>query len=102
MLLGSLVAAVLLTLGGYLLGLYMGASRFSSAFEAAGAVAVFLMTFYFIGQIVVLGAVFTRVYASVRGSPIRPRGEPSPDLPSDTPPADGDGQPPETPKEREV
>jgi membrane protein len=92
-LVGSLVAAVLLTLGSYLLGLYMGASRFGSALEAAGAVAVFLMTFYFIGQIVVLGAVITRVYASVRGRPILPRGEP---------PADGAGQSPERPEGQQL
>jgi membrane protein len=71
---GSLLAAVLLTLGSYLLGLYFGASQFSSALDVAGGVAVFLMTFYFIGQIIVLGAVFTRVYASVYGSKILPRG----------------------------
>ena len=71
---GSLLAAVLLTLGSYLLGLYFGASQFSSALDLAGGVAVFLMTFYFIGQIIVLGAVFTRVYASVCGSKILPRG----------------------------
>jgi membrane protein len=74
-LVGSLLAAVLLTLGGYLLGLYFGASQFSSALDAAGGVAVFLMTFYFVGQIIVFGAVFTRVYASVYGSKIVPRGD---------------------------
>ena len=73
-LVGSLVTAVLLTLGGYLLGLYLGSSKFSSALEAAGAVTVFLMAFYFIGQIFVFGAVFTRVYATIYGSKILPRG----------------------------
>jgi membrane protein len=101
-LVGSLVAAVLLTLGGYLLGLYLGASKFSSALDAAGGVAVFLMTFYFIGQIIVFGAVFTRVYASVYGSKIVPRGEPSAELSAEKPLADGEGQPPETPEEQQV
>ena len=72
---GSVVTAVLLSLGGYLLGLYLGVSTFSSALEAAGAVAVFLMAFYFMGQIFVVGAVFTRVYASMYGSGILPHGD---------------------------
>jgi membrane protein len=44
----------------------------SSALDAAGSAAVFLMGFYFFGQIVVFGAVFTRVYASMFGSKILP------------------------------
>lgn len=78
-LVGSLVAAVLLTLAGSLLGLYLSASRLSSALEAAGAVAVFLMAFYFIGVIIVVGAVAIRVYASLYGQKILPRGEPAPE-----------------------
>jgi membrane protein len=78
-LVGSLVAAALLTLAGSLLGLYLGASRLNSASGAAGAVAMFLTTFYFIGLIIVVGAVFIRVYASVYGSKILPRGEPVPE-----------------------
>jgi membrane protein len=75
---GAGVAAVLVTVGFYLLKLYLGANKFSSALEAAGAVAVFLMGFYYLGQIFVLGALFTRVYASMLGSGIVPREEESP------------------------
>lgn len=74
---GAAVTAVLVTAGVYLLGFYLGASRFGSALEAAGAVAFFLMAFYFLGQIFVFGAVFTRVYASRFGSGILPREEAS-------------------------
>ena len=70
---GAGVAALLLTAGVSLVKLYLSASRFNSALEAAGAVAVFLMMFYYLGQIFVLGAVVTRVFASVSGSKIVPR-----------------------------
>ena len=70
---GAGVAALLLTAGVSLVKLYLSASRFSSALEAAGATAVFLMMFYYLGQIFVLGAVVTRVFASMSGSKIVPR-----------------------------
>jgi membrane protein len=71
--LGAGLAALLVTLGIYLVGWYLGASQFRSPLEAAGGVAVFLTVFYFLGQIFVLGAVFIRVYASTFGSGIVPR-----------------------------
>jgi membrane protein len=70
---GSAVTALLIGIGGSLLGVYLGLSNFDSALGAAGAVAVFLIAFYFVGQIFVFGAVFTRVYASIFGSKIVPR-----------------------------
>jgi len=70
---GAGVAALLLTGGLSLVKLYLGASRFSSALEAAGAAAVFLMAFYYLGQIFVLGAVVIRVFAAMSGSEIVPR-----------------------------
>ena len=70
---GAAVAALLLAVGLSLVKLYLGASRFSSALEAAGAVAVFLMAFYYLGQIFVLGAVVIRVFAAMSGSRIVPR-----------------------------
>jgi len=82
---GSLVTAVLITIGSYLFGLYLGASRLNSALDAAGTVAVFLMTFFFIGQIFVFGAVFIRVYASMYGSKIRPREAAAPGDPASEP-----------------
>ena len=73
---GAGVAALLLSIGLSLVKLYLSASRFSSALEAAGAVAVFLMAFYYLGQIFVLGAVVIRVFASMSGSEIVPREDP--------------------------
>ena len=74
---GAVVAALLLTLGLSLVKLYLSATRFTSALEAAGAVAVLLMAFYYLGQIFVLGAVVIRVLASMSGSRIVPRDDPS-------------------------
>ena len=74
---GAGVAALLLSVGLSLVKLYLSAGRFSSALEAAGAVAVFLMAFYYLGQIFVLGAVVIRVIAAMSGSAIVPRDEPS-------------------------
>ena len=74
---GAGVAALLLTVGLSLVKLYLSAGRFSSALEAAGAAAVFLMAFYYLGQIFVLGAVVIRVFASMSGSKIVPREDPS-------------------------
>jgi membrane protein len=71
--LGAGVAALLIGAGMYVVKFYLSASKFSSAMEAAGAVAVLLMTFYYAGQIFIIGALITRVYASMYGSRIVPR-----------------------------
>jgi membrane protein len=68
--LASALTAVLMALGGKLLELYMTGNKFGSAFEAAGAVDVILISIYFFAQIFLLGAVFTRVYAHIFGSKI--------------------------------
>jgi membrane protein len=74
-LIGSALTALLVALGVNVLGLYLSVSNVGSALEAAGALAVFLLTFYFVGQIFVFGAVFTRLYATRFGSMIVPTGE---------------------------
>ena len=74
---GAGVAALLLAAGLPLVKLYLSASRFSSALEAAGAATVFLTAFYYLGQIFVLGAVVIRVLAAMSGSKIMPRQDPS-------------------------
>jgi membrane protein len=70
---GSAVTAVLVVLGVWLLGLYLKSARVTSALEAAGTVAVLLITFYILAQIFLFGAVFTRVYASIFGKKIIPK-----------------------------
>jgi membrane protein len=50
---GSTVTAVLIVAGVNVVGLYLGRSKVGSALEAAGAVAIFLMAFYFVAQLFV-------------------------------------------------
>ena len=73
---GAGVATLLLAVGVSLVKLVLSTNRFGSALEAAGAVAVFLMAFYYLGQIFVLGAVVIRVFASMSGSKIVSREDP--------------------------
>jgi membrane protein len=65
---GALVTALLIAIGSWGLGIYLANSSITSAFEAAGTMAVFLISVFFFAQLFLFGAVFTRVYASVFGS----------------------------------
>jgi membrane protein len=65
---GAFVTALLMAAGGWGLGRYLANSNITSAFEAAGTTAVFLISVFFFAQLFLFGAVFTRVYASVFGS----------------------------------
>ena len=65
---GAAVTALLVTVAGMLVILYLGSGRFGSAFEAAGSFAVLLIGIYYIAQIFLFGAVFTRVFAHMYGS----------------------------------
>lgn len=69
---GALVTALLIAVGGWGLGVYLANSSITSAFEAAGTMAVFLISVFFFAQLFLFGAVFTRVYASVFGSRTQP------------------------------
>jgi membrane protein len=66
--LGAGVTAILFAAGRWGLGFYLSHSNVSSAFEAAGALAIVLITIYYAAQIFLLGAIFTRVYATRFGS----------------------------------
>ena len=68
--LGALITSVLVAIGGWALGLYFSISGVGSAFEAAGALAVLLIGIYYIAQIFLSGAIFTRVYATTYGSKV--------------------------------
>jgi membrane protein len=69
---GSLITASLMIVAIYLFVKILSLTTISSAFHAAGAAAAFLIAFYFFAQIFVVGAVITRVYASMFGSKIIP------------------------------
>jgi membrane protein len=61
--LGAVVTAFLFTAGKSLLGMYLGKATVTSAYGAAGSLIVLLLWCYYAGQIVFLGAEFTRVTA---------------------------------------
>ena len=70
---GALVTTVLFSIGKQVIGLYLGQSTTSSTYGAAGSVVVLLLWVYYSSQVVLLGAEFTRVYASRHG--VRPQPE---------------------------
>ena len=63
---GALVTAVLFTAGRFVIGLYLGGSAVTSAYGAAGTLAVFLLWLYYSAQVFLLGAEFTHVFAKHR------------------------------------
>jgi uncharacterized BrkB/YihY/UPF0761 family membrane protein len=67
-LVGAVATAFLFTVGKSLIGLYIGSSAVASSYGAAGAVIVILLWIYYSSQIFLLGAEFTKVYASHHGS----------------------------------
>lgn len=80
---GSLVTAVLFTVGKQAIGFYLGQSSTASSYGAAGSVIVLLLWVYYSTQILLLGAEFTRIYAESHGSRPRPESfaEPDPTAP---------------------
>lgn len=70
--LGAVVAAVLFTVGKYLIGLYLGRTSTASAFGAAGSLVLILVWVYYSALIFLFGVELTRVYALRSGIPIPP------------------------------
>lgn len=68
---GAGVTAVLLLAGTKMLGWYLARSNISSAFEAAGTMALLLIAIYFLAQFFIFGAVLTRVFAEFYGGGIQ-------------------------------
>lgn len=65
---GSVVTAILFTLGKALIGLYIGTSGVTSGFGAAGSLVVVLIWVYYSAQIFLMGAEFTWAYSHTFGS----------------------------------
>jgi membrane protein len=68
---GSVVTALLFTIGKSLIGLYIGSSQVASSYGAAGALIVILLWVYYSAQIFLFGAEFTRTYAEQHGTHVR-------------------------------
>jgi membrane protein len=58
--------------GRFVIGYYLGHSKMSSAYGAAGSIIVILLWVYYSSIILYFGAAFTRVYAIFQGSQIYP------------------------------
>ncbi|MEP7261594.1 MAG: YihY/virulence factor BrkB family protein [Usitatibacter sp.] len=67
-LLGSLVTAVLFSIGKYLIGLYIGKSAVASNFGSAGTLVVVIFWVYYSSQIFFFGAELTREYSTSHGA----------------------------------
>ena len=65
---GAIATSLLFTIGKSLIGWYLGTSAVASTYGAAGALIIVLLWIYYSSQIFLLGAEFTRVYASHHGS----------------------------------
>ena len=65
---GAVMTSLLFTVGKTLIGLYIGSSSVASSYGAAGALVIVLLWVYYSSQIFLLGAEFTKVWASHHGS----------------------------------
>jgi membrane protein len=65
---GSLVTALLFSLGKFAIGVYIGNSAIASTYGAAGSVVLILIWVYYSAQILLYGAEFTRAFAYRYGS----------------------------------
>jgi membrane protein len=70
---GGVATAVMLELGKFVIGLYLGHSRPGTPFGGASALAVILVWIYYAGMLVLLGAEFTENFANARGHGVRPK-----------------------------
>jgi membrane protein len=70
---GSVITAILFTLGKFLFGLYLARSSIRSAYGAASSLAIILMWVYYSAQVFLIGAEITQVYANRYGSRVKPR-----------------------------
>ena len=63
-----MVTALLFKLGKFLIGLYLSHSAVASSY-GAGALIIVLLWIYYSAQTFLLGAEFTKIYPSRRGTP---------------------------------
>ena len=72
---GAALTALLLSIGKWALGMYLGHAGTSSAYGAAGSLVMFLLWVYYSAQIFFFGAEFTHVYARRSRNRHSPGGE---------------------------
>jgi membrane protein len=69
---GAVVAALLFTVGKWLMGLYLGNAAIGSAYGAASSLVIFLLWVYYTAQIFFFGAEVTKLSAGSSGSRAQP------------------------------
>jgi membrane protein len=69
---GALVTSILFTIGKTLIGLYLGKSATASEYGAAGSFVVIVIWLYYASLILLLGAEFTRIWATAHGRDVEP------------------------------
>ena len=69
---GVFVTALLFMIGKFLIGFYLGQSRVTNAYGAAGSVIIMIAWVYYSAIILFMGAIFTRLYAMNKGWNIYP------------------------------
>ncbi|MBA2690732.1 MAG: YihY/virulence factor BrkB family protein, partial [Burkholderiales bacterium] len=62
--LGSVITAILFSVGKFAIGLYLGNSAIGSSYGAAGSLVVILVWIYYSAQILLFGAEFTRLHSA--------------------------------------
>jgi membrane protein len=72
--LGGLVTSVAFTIGESLVGIYLSSSGILSLYGIAGSVIAIMIWVFYSAQILLFGAAFTKAYADLHGSHIRPSG----------------------------
>ena len=65
---GAISAAILFMIGKFLISLSISSSAVASSYGAAGALIVILIWIYYSAQVFLLGAEFTKAYATTHGS----------------------------------
>ncbi|MTI33502.1 YihY/virulence factor BrkB family protein [Xanthovirga aplysinae] len=68
---GAITTALLLSLGRYLIGVYLEHSNVSSSYGAAGSVVVMLLWIYYSSCIYLFGAQLTEAYVEISGGEIK-------------------------------
>jgi len=69
---GAIVTGVLFSLGRLALSFYLGKESMTSAYGSAGALVVLLLWVNYAATILFIGAEFTKAYANILGSKIKP------------------------------
>lgn len=69
---GALITGILFTLGKYIIGIILSQSNITNTYAAAGSLAGILVWVFYSSIILMIGAVFTKVYADQIGREIEP------------------------------